>query len=100
MDFAKKHTWEQRNGKQILARGYLNNLPTPFDVSANGTNKLHLTVNGEIAKLIVDDIQVAELSVAEKMESGDVDIGTAFETGNEEEGKITKVDDFTVWEYK
>jgi serine/threonine protein kinase len=68
-----------------------------LDTSAAGSNRLTLIAIDQTAYFFVNDSFVSQLNLASRMNSGDVEVATAFYVGNEIDGEVTTYEDFTVW---
>ncbi len=68
-----------------------------FDTSASGSNRLQLVVKGGAAFFLVNDRYITTLDVSKKMESGDVEVATAFITSDNNAGHATPYKGFSVW---
>jgi len=91
-------TWELMNntgssdGTQI-AKGDLPDL----NVSDNGSNVIKLVCQGRRGFFYLNDVFITELDLSDRLNSGDVFVGTGFFKGSEIQGSVTKYQDFTVW---
>jgi hypothetical protein len=77
----------------FLADGVVNNL----DTSENGRNTLTLIASDDQGYFFLNDVFIATLNLADRLDAGDVSVFAAFFEGEEVEGTTTNYDDFTVW---
>lgn len=71
---------------------------TGMDLSADGVNRLTVIALDEVGYVLMNDSLIADLDLSSRSEAGDVEIATAFFTGNEIVGQSTRYEAFTVWQ--
>jgi len=70
---------------------------TDLDISDGGTNHIKLVCDGADGTLFINDIQVTELDLSARTNSGDVIITTGILSGNQIQGSFTEYQNFTIW---
>jgi len=70
---------------------------TDLDISDGGTNHIKLVCDGPDGWLFINDIQVTELDLSARTNSGDVIITTGILSGNQIQGSFTEYQNFTIW---
>ena len=66
--------------------------------NANEANRLTLMAQGKKGYFFVNNELVARLDLSSRTDSGEVVAATAYYTGHEVDGAVTKVDNFMVWD--
>ena len=95
LTIASDGSWEYQIGLQApLAEGRAPSLS--FEQGAENT--LEVVVSGDAAAFSVNGSFVSDLDVSDLNGAADVWIGSGFHRANTEEGRVTRFQEFTVWE--
>lgn len=90
--------WELMNGAGddgvLIDSGAFNGR---LNTNINEANRLTLIAQGNKGYFFINNALAARLNLSSRTTSGDVVAATAFYTGHEVDGAVTKVDNFTVW---
>jgi len=91
--------WELMNGAgddgDLIDSGVINGR---LNTNADEANRLTLIAQGKKGYFFVNNELAARLDLSSRTNSGDVVAATAFYTGHEVDGAVTKVENFTIWE--
>jgi len=67
-------------------------------LNANEANRLTLIAKGKKGYFLVNNELVARLDLSSRTDGGEVLAATAYYTGHEIDGVVTKVENFTIWD--
>ncbi len=67
-------------------------------LNANEANRLTLIAKGKKGYFLVNNELVARLDLSSRTDGGEVVAATAYYTGHEVDGAVTRVENFTIWD--
>jgi hypothetical protein len=88
-------SWEYQIGLQAALAG--GRVPS-LRFEAGAQNTLEIVVSGDAAAFAVNGSYVSDLDVSDLDGPADVWIGAGFHRANAEDGRVTRFQDFTVWD--
>ncbi len=67
-------------------------------LNANEANRLTLVAQGKKGYFFVNNELVSRFDISSRTDGGEVLAATAYYTGHEIDGVVTKVENFTIWD--
>lgn len=86
--------YDRQQGEDVFIEG---NMVKELDIQEGGPNRATLIALNDEGYLLVNDLFAGALDLGNRPFAGDIKVVTAYFTGNEVEGEVTRYEDFTIW---